>query len=73
VLRYIRSVVNPVSFSDHVLFSVHYDGPGNQLPGTTAGGYGWDVRTKNLSSKLEAEEGQDQGGEGGQPTSAVAP
>ena len=53
--------------------AVHYDGPGDQLPGTALGGYGWDVRTSGLTSTLAAEPGQEQGGEGGQPMFAVAP
>lgn len=52
---------------------MHYEGPGDQLPGTTSEGYGWAVRTVGLTSSLPAEEGQDQGGEGGQPATATAP
>ncbi|PWN88633.1 putative PRE2-20S core proteasome subunit [Acaromyces ingoldii] len=51
---------------------LHYDGPGDNVAGAPGGGYGWDVRTKGLSSTLEAQPGQDQGGEGGQPTSTTA-
>ncbi|GAC77344.1 20S proteasome, regulatory subunit beta type PSMB5/PSMB8/PRE2 [Moesziomyces antarcticus T-34] len=44
---------------------LHYDGPGDHVPGAPGGGYGWEVRTKGLSSKLEAQPGQSQGGQGG--------
>jgi hypothetical protein len=55
-----------------LLLAVHYDGPGERLPGTTPGGYGWGVRTEGLTSHLAAEPGQDEGGDGGQPTNTVA-
>lgn len=44
---------------------VHYDGPGDDVPGAPGGGYGWEVRTKGLSSKLEAQPGQSVSGQGG--------
>ncbi|SPO47842.1 probable PRE2 - 20S core proteasome subunit (beta5) [Moesziomyces antarcticus] len=44
---------------------LHYDGPGDHVPGAPGGGYGWEVRTKGLSSKLEAQPGQSHGGQGG--------
>ncbi|EPQ27959.1 uncharacterized protein PFL1_04286 [Pseudozyma flocculosa PF-1] len=43
---------------------LHYDGPGN-VPGAPGGGYGWDVRTAGLSSKLEARPGQEVSDQGG--------
>ncbi|EST08741.2 Proteasome, subunit alpha/beta [Kalmanozyma brasiliensis GHG001] len=45
---------------------LHYDGPGDNVPGAPGGGYGWEVRTKGLSSKLEAQPGQSVSGQGGQ-------
>ncbi|PWN48483.1 putative PRE2-20S core proteasome subunit [Violaceomyces palustris] len=45
--------------------NLHYDGPGDNVPGAPGGGYGWDVRTQGLSSKLEATEGQQTSGQGG--------
>ncbi|CCF49354.1 hypothetical protein NDA11_006049 [Ustilago hordei] len=44
---------------------LHYDGPGDNVPGAPGGGYGWEVRTKGLSSKLEAQPGQSVSGQGG--------
>jgi len=43
---------------------LHYDGPGD-VPGAPGGGYGYDVRTQGLSSKLEATQGGTQDGQGG--------
>jgi 20S proteasome subunit beta 5 len=60
-----------ISDFSHFIYTVHYEGPGAQLPGTTEGGYGWDVRTKGLTSALAAEPGQDEGGDGGQPAVAT--
>lgn len=44
---------------------MHYEGPGDSVPGAPGGGYGYEVRSKGLSSKLEAQPGQDVGGQGG--------
>ncbi|KAI3483931.1 hypothetical protein L1887_53087 [Cichorium endivia] len=55
----------PIPPSDRQPIPLHYDGPGDNVPGAPGGGYGWEVRTKGLSSKLEAQPGQSQGGQGG--------
>lgn len=52
---------------------MHYEGPGDETPGHPGGGYGYDVRTRGLTSALPAQPGQDAGGEGGQPTESAAP
>ena len=40
--------------ANYDVMQLHYDGVPEQVPGTPAGGYGYDVRTQGLSSRDNA-------------------
>ena len=35
-----------MSVGDYDISKMHYEGPGNEVPGASTGGYGYDIRTK---------------------------